>query len=84
MHSHHMNAQIFTHLGEAMLELPKAGPFAGGAGDIDHENHGEIIIHNGLADIANKLEAVSNIAVVRLKSGDIVRHPLVAEMLDVL
>lgn len=39
---------------------------------------------SGLADIADKLDKVSNIAVIRLKSGDIVRHPLVAEMLDVL
>ncbi len=39
---------------------------------------------SGLSDIANKLENVPNIAVIRLKQGDIVRHPLVAEMLDVL
>lgn len=39
---------------------------------------------SGLADIATKLEALSNVAVVRLKDKDIVRHPLVAEMLGVL
>ena len=39
---------------------------------------------SGLADIAKKFETIENIAVVRLKSEDIVRHPLVAEMLDVL
>lgn len=39
---------------------------------------------SGLADIANKLEANPNIGVQRLGSKDIVRHPLVAEMLDVL
>lgn len=39
---------------------------------------------SGLGEIADRLDAVPNIAVVRLKSGDIVRHPLVAEMLDVL
>jgi phosphate starvation-inducible PhoH-like protein len=39
---------------------------------------------SGLADISKRLEAVENIAVIRLKSEDIVRHPLVAEMLDVL
>jgi phosphate starvation-inducible PhoH-like protein len=39
---------------------------------------------SGLADIARRLEALENIAVVRLGPGDIVRHPLVAEMLDVL
>jgi len=39
---------------------------------------------SGLADISNRFEAIENIAVVRLKSEDIVRHPLVAEMLDVL
>ncbi len=39
---------------------------------------------SGLGDIAKKFEVIDNIAVVRLKSEDIVRHPLVAEMLDVL
>lgn len=39
---------------------------------------------SGLGDIAKRFEAVENIAVVQLKSEDIVRHPLVAEMLDVL
>jgi len=39
---------------------------------------------SGLADIATKLEAVPDIAVVRLAEQDIVRHPLVAEMLGVL
>jgi phosphate starvation-inducible protein PhoH and related proteins len=39
---------------------------------------------SGLGDISNRFAAVENIAVVRLKSEDIVRHPLVAEMLEVL
>jgi phosphate starvation-inducible PhoH-like protein len=39
---------------------------------------------SGLADIARRLEALPNIAVVRLTERDIVRHPLVAEMLTVL
>ena len=39
---------------------------------------------SGLSDIANRLEAVPGIAVVRLTEQDIVRHPLVAEMLMVL
>ena len=39
---------------------------------------------SGLAEIARKLDTIENIAVVKLKQGDIVRHPLVAEMLDVL
>ncbi|OIN86814.1 MAG: phosphate starvation-inducible protein PhoH [Alphaproteobacteria bacterium CG1_02_46_17] len=39
---------------------------------------------SGLGDVAKRFEAIENIAVVRLKSEDIVRHPLVAEMLDVL
>ncbi len=39
---------------------------------------------SGLADISRKLEVNPNIGVVRLSSVDIVRHPLVAEMLDVL
>lgn len=39
---------------------------------------------SGLSQIAEKLEAVTNIAVVRLHQQDIVRHPLVADMLVVL
>ena len=39
---------------------------------------------SGLADIAGRLEAVSEIAVVRLAERDIVRHPLVASMIGVL
>jgi len=39
---------------------------------------------SGLRSVAEKLEAVANIAVVRLADRDIVRHPLVAEMLGVL
>jgi len=39
---------------------------------------------SGLADICNRFEALESIAVIRLKSEDIVRHPLVAEMLDVI
>ena len=39
---------------------------------------------SGLAPVATKLETVSNIAVIRLADRDIVRHPLVGEMLGVL
>ena len=39
---------------------------------------------SGLATVAARLEPVTNIAVVRLDEADIVRHPLVAEMLGVL
>ena len=39
---------------------------------------------SGLSQIADRLDRVPNIAVVRLAQQDIVRHPLVAEMLDVL
>ncbi len=39
---------------------------------------------SGLGDIAARLEKLSNVAVVQLESGDIVRHPLVAEILGVL
>jgi phosphate starvation-inducible PhoH-like protein len=39
---------------------------------------------SGLADVAQRLEQTANIAVVRLADADIVRHPLVAEMLSVL
>lgn len=39
---------------------------------------------SGLADVANKLDLLPNVAVIRLAQADIVRHPLVAEMLEVL
>ena len=39
---------------------------------------------SGLADISARLEAVEDIAVVRLAERDIVRHPLVASMIGVL
>lgn len=39
---------------------------------------------SGLDDISRKLETLKNVAVCRLSSEDIVRHPLVAELLDVI
>ena len=39
---------------------------------------------SGLAIVADRLEKLPNIAVIRLAKEDIVRHPLVAEMLQVL
>jgi phosphate starvation-inducible PhoH-like protein len=39
---------------------------------------------SGLGDIANRLDRVPEIPVVRLGEADIVRHPLVASMLSVL
>ncbi|SLN32950.1 PhoH family protein [Oceanibacterium hippocampi] len=39
---------------------------------------------SGLSDIANRLEPLDNVSVVRLKDVDVVRHPLVGEMLGVL
>ena len=39
---------------------------------------------SGLREMARKLEAVEGIAVQRLKELDIVRHPLVAKMLEVI
>jgi len=39
---------------------------------------------SGLADISRRLDALPNVAVCRLSDGDIVRHPLVAEMLGVI
>lgn len=39
---------------------------------------------SGLDDVAQKFQALPNIAVVTLNQTDIVRHPLVAEMLEVL
>ena len=39
---------------------------------------------SGLAEISRRLEALEDVAVVRLLEQDIVRHPLVASMLTVL
>lgn len=39
---------------------------------------------SGLAETADRLSRIPDIGVVRLQSADIVRHPLVSQMLDVL
>jgi phosphate starvation-inducible protein PhoH and related proteins len=39
---------------------------------------------SGLGEVAKRLDTRPNIAVIRLQQVDIVRHPLVAEMLEVL
>lgn len=39
---------------------------------------------SGLAKVADKIDGLSNTSVIRLEGQDIVRHPLVQEMLDVL
>jgi len=39
---------------------------------------------SGLGDVADRLDAVAGVSVVRLAEVDIVRHPLVASMLGVL
>ncbi len=39
---------------------------------------------SGLSEITDRLEKLPNVGIVRLAQTDIVRHPLVAEMLDVL
>lgn len=39
---------------------------------------------SGLGEAADRLERLDPVSVVRLRDGDIVRHPLVAEMLTVL
>jgi phosphate starvation-inducible PhoH-like protein len=39
---------------------------------------------SGLGDIADRLERVTDVSVIRLGETDIVRHPLVAGMLTVL
>lgn len=39
---------------------------------------------SGLSDIARRLDAVDDVAVVRLTQADVVRHPLVGRMLGVL
>ena len=66
--------------------LPPAGP---NGPAVTVQNDGPVDLQrptqdDGLAEVAAKFDAVSNIAVVRLADRDIVRHPLVAEMLGVL
>ncbi len=39
---------------------------------------------SGLRQAAERLEQLGDTAVIRLQGQDVVRHPLVAEMLDVL
>lgn len=37
---------------------------------------------SGLSDVADKLDGLENVSVVRFSRGDVVRHPLVADMID--
>ena len=39
---------------------------------------------SGLGPVADRLEKMDDVSVIRLKQADVVRHPLVAQMLDVL
>ncbi len=39
---------------------------------------------SGLSDIASKLDALSSVSVIKFDEKDVVRHPLVAEMIGVL
>jgi phosphate starvation-inducible PhoH-like protein len=39
---------------------------------------------SGLGDIFKKFESIEGIATIKLSQSDIVRHPLVAKILDVL
>ncbi|WP_146739638.1 PhoH family protein, partial [Hyphomonas pacifica] len=39
---------------------------------------------SGLANAAERLEKLGGAAVIKLEGKDVVRHPLVQEMLDVL
>ncbi len=39
---------------------------------------------SGLAQAAEKLEQLQSVEVIRFSRGDVVRHPLVAEMIDIL
>ena len=64
--------------GQAAIEFLNAGKYAVMLCDLRMPGM------SGLADIATRLEALSDIAVVRLRDCDIVRHPLVASMLTVL
>lgn len=37
---------------------------------------------SGLCDVADKLDGLDNVSVVQFSRGDVVRHPLVADMID--
>ena len=39
---------------------------------------------SGLGEVADRLEKIGGVAVIRMNAEDVVRHPLVAEMLSVL
>ncbi|MBY0422454.1 MAG: PhoH family protein [Parvularculaceae bacterium] len=39
---------------------------------------------SGLDDVVGKLEAIENVSVIRFSRADVVRHPLVAEIVDAL
>jgi phosphate starvation-inducible PhoH-like protein len=39
---------------------------------------------SGLEDVMGRLENIANVAVIRFTRADVVRHPLVADMIDAL
>lgn len=39
---------------------------------------------SGLSDVVDKLEAIESVEIVRFTRGDVVRHPLVADVIDAL
>ena len=68
--------QSVVHLdGEEMRDL---------TGNTDYGESGRVANIRSGQKLADKLEDVGNIVVVRLTDRDIVRHPLVADMLGVL
>ena len=46
-----MDAQFFADLRESLLESVETRSLAGGLGNIHHDDHGEVLTYNGLADV---------------------------------
>jgi len=76
-------AQNCTY-GQLKLLLTRLGPGSTLVIAGDPEQSDLLPGMSGLGEIANRLEPLNGVAVIRMTADDVVRHPLVAEMLSVL
>lgn len=76
-------AQNCTY-GQLKLLLTRLGPGSTLVIAGDPEQSDLLPGMSGLGEIAGRLEPLSGVAIIRMSADDVVRHPLVAEMLSVL
>ena len=72
-----MALRLLVYVGLLAQDLVRRGELVDGESDL-------LPGLSGLADIADRLRVLPDVAVIDLNERDIVRHPLVASMLTVL